>query len=112
MKDISVVAFARLAAKLSGRNDLSDEEAVRILLGVYNDCITFGVDCGKCARTISEAFGEHCAHVAERERWMFERFWLQIAVVAVLNALHSHDRLLAEVMPIVPPWENPRWWQS
>jgi hypothetical protein len=44
-------------------------------------------------------------------RWWYaqEWFWGQIAIVAVLYVLHSHDRLLAEVMPIAPPWEGPRW---
>ena len=45
----------------------------------------------------------------EHMEWTLHAFWTQVAIVAVLHVLHSHDRLLAEVMPIVPPWEHPTW---
>jgi hypothetical protein len=36
-------------------------------------------------------------------------FWTQVAIVALLKVLWAPDHLRAEVCPIVPPWENPRW---
>lgn len=41
--------------------------------------------------------------------WAFHDFWSQIAIAALLHILNYQSRALAEVLPIIPPWENPRW---
>jgi len=60
-------------------------------------------------------FGEVMLHISAEQwarghwRWRLHDFWTQIAVVALLKVLHESARLHFEVMPMIPPWENPPW---
>lgn len=43
---------------------------------------------------------------------VFAWFWAQVAIWACLYALHVGEIVKAEVLPMIPPWEHPRWWQA
>jgi hypothetical protein len=52
--------IAREAARLSKRDDMSDEQALEALLGVYNDCLSFQTDCAGCAAATSRDYDVQC----------------------------------------------------
>lgn len=54
-----LLAIARHAARLSKRDDMTDEEAIKHLLLVESDCITWQTDCAKCAETIQKSADDY-----------------------------------------------------
>lgn len=89
--DAKLLGIARLAAKLSKRDDLSDEEAVRILLATYNDCLSFQVDCANCAKAWSMGFDElHRREWTEREAALHD-FWCQVVVFTLMTMIASDN---------------------
>jgi hypothetical protein len=62
--------IAREAARLSKRDDMSDEQALEALLGVYNDCLSFQTDCAGCAAATSRDYDVQCRidEAADRAR--------------------------------------------
>ena len=90
-----LLAMARFAATLSKRDDLSDEDAVRIFLNVYNDCLSFQTDCVNCAKTVSDSYQQSETDAATIARLTEE--------VATLRAALNVDRIRVTSFTPTPP---------
>ena len=89
-----LIAIAQLAAKLAHRNDLSDEDAVRILLSVSNDMLTYGVQCADCARGIEKDYEQYQLRYEDNLRWGWHDFWCQVAICGLMEIVVLNEQAL------------------